>query len=467
MYLLFTFRYLHGKFHGRNSSGDAGEWPPSPCRLFGALVAQAYQWGAPPESAVAGLDYLTGLGAPWIGTAESTPLLEYTGYVISHNSDVFPAAEDRSKSNLEKSHYPRLLLGTPMVHFAFHVGDGAQAQSHLEALQELTSSIGYLGTGLDAVMASCAITDTLPESPDTWFPDPYGSLAIQVPTAKTRASMVARHIHKCGNTRGYQGIDPPRLVAQTVGYRRTQDEMDQSPLVLKLDRAFSTLTECPKVTGMVRDALHRVALSEGRDATFIAQILGHNEDGSPAKSALGEVAANLVIQPMPSKMGAGFDRIEDIRRVLITARPGLMHIVRWAKRVLPRECLRDKDTHQSVAMMERVPETDAVAGAYCGESTQWASVTPVCLPWQRAKADLTQTFYEAVVQAGHDPTGMTVEVSQRGFLRGVGHVMDYGVRKTLRGSMRCHVRITFQTPRKGPFSFGNGRFQGSGLFIGA
>ena len=39
-FLCISIRFLDREFHGRNESGEA-EWPPSPLRLFEALIAAA------------------------------------------------------------------------------------------------------------------------------------------------------------------------------------------------------------------------------------------------------------------------------------------------------------------------------------------------------------------------------------------------------------------------------------------
>ena len=38
-YLLFSVRFLDDRYHGLTDNGESPEWPPSPFRLYQALVA--------------------------------------------------------------------------------------------------------------------------------------------------------------------------------------------------------------------------------------------------------------------------------------------------------------------------------------------------------------------------------------------------------------------------------------------
>lgn len=59
-YLLISVRFHDGRYHG------GGEWPPSPARLFQALVAGAAHGGSLSEPAVSAFRWLEGLAPPVI-----------------------------------------------------------------------------------------------------------------------------------------------------------------------------------------------------------------------------------------------------------------------------------------------------------------------------------------------------------------------------------------------------------------
>ena len=58
--LLISVRFHDGRYHG------SGEWPPSPARLFQALVAGAARGEASPSDVAQAFKWLEGLDAPAI-----------------------------------------------------------------------------------------------------------------------------------------------------------------------------------------------------------------------------------------------------------------------------------------------------------------------------------------------------------------------------------------------------------------
>jgi CRISPR-associated protein Csb2 len=71
--------FLDPEFHGRGDSGEP-EWPPSPLRLFQALVAAAAaRWRVPQfaEYAVPALRWLEALGLPIIMAPQSYKGIPY------------------------------------------------------------------------------------------------------------------------------------------------------------------------------------------------------------------------------------------------------------------------------------------------------------------------------------------------------------------------------------------------------
>src|SRR5690606_11368084 len=83
-YLLLSFRFLTPWFHGRRDEG-APEWPPSPLRVFQALVAAAARAGTL-EAIRPALVWLEQREAPLVVAPEVAPAA--TGYRLSvpHNA---------------------------------------------------------------------------------------------------------------------------------------------------------------------------------------------------------------------------------------------------------------------------------------------------------------------------------------------------------------------------------------------
>src|SRR6185312_7609630 len=86
-YLCATITFLGEEFHGRRDGGEP-EWPPSPLRLFQALVAAA-RW-RDEFDAVAGpaLRWLEGAGSPVIVALEGRPGAPYRLSVPNNAMDL-------------------------------------------------------------------------------------------------------------------------------------------------------------------------------------------------------------------------------------------------------------------------------------------------------------------------------------------------------------------------------------------
>ncbi|MCP6657789.1 type I-U CRISPR-associated protein Csb2, partial [Klebsiella pneumoniae] len=67
MYFVLTIAFLDGRFHGRRD-GDEPEWPPSPLRVFQALVAASARMngGALSSDGSSALQWLQAQPAPAI-----------------------------------------------------------------------------------------------------------------------------------------------------------------------------------------------------------------------------------------------------------------------------------------------------------------------------------------------------------------------------------------------------------------
>src|SRR5262245_1832596 len=100
--LRVSVRLLGDSFHGRGDGGEA-EWPPSPLRVFQALLnAAARRWREPQfgSYAVPALEWLEGLGSPSVvappGRTASRP---YRLYVPNNAGDLMLAAWARGDSD--------------------------------------------------------------------------------------------------------------------------------------------------------------------------------------------------------------------------------------------------------------------------------------------------------------------------------------------------------------------------------
>src|SRR3954453_18402502 len=79
--LLISVRFQDGRYHG------AGDWPPSPARLFQALVAGAAQGSVLTDEDAAALRWLEGLDPPIIAAPQMRAGQGFQNYVPNNDLD--------------------------------------------------------------------------------------------------------------------------------------------------------------------------------------------------------------------------------------------------------------------------------------------------------------------------------------------------------------------------------------------
>ena len=170
-----NIRFLGGEFHGRADGGEP-EWPPTPLRLFQALVAAASaRWrnGVFPDYAKSALSWLERQSAPFViapSTTEGTPYRPsvpnnamdkvaraWMGGNYSNSGDANPATH----KSLKTVRPTRLVVkddesGT--LHYLYPVTDcDAEFKKYREILFSATRSITHLGWGVDMVAANATV----------------------------------------------------------------------------------------------------------------------------------------------------------------------------------------------------------------------------------------------------------------------------------------------------------------------
>src|SRR5690606_26924764 len=87
--LLLTLRFHDGRYHG------AGPWPPSPARLYQALVAGAAKGGTIPPEEQKALAWLEMLAPPDIAAPPARAGQDYINYVPNNDLDAKGGHLDR------------------------------------------------------------------------------------------------------------------------------------------------------------------------------------------------------------------------------------------------------------------------------------------------------------------------------------------------------------------------------------
>ena len=112
-----TVRWLDDRYHGLLGREGPPEWPPSPFRLFQALVAGIARQGGL-SSASQALEWLESLNAPIILAPPSRPGQIVQRFVPNNDGDAVPDRQDRLTG---KTSQPTLMLDSPEIHYLWLV----------------------------------------------------------------------------------------------------------------------------------------------------------------------------------------------------------------------------------------------------------------------------------------------------------------------------------------------------------
>src|SRR5258708_35230488 len=154
--------FLDPCFHGRSDGGDA-EWPPSPLRLFQAiLAASASRWRGDEFSKIGhALKWLEGQGPPVIAAPARHVGVPVRIAVPNNDMDVLAAAwakgpepkkqpsELKTLKTVRRTH----LCGGDAVHYLYALPEqpGPEVVGHVETVCDAARGITHLGWGVDMV----------------------------------------------------------------------------------------------------------------------------------------------------------------------------------------------------------------------------------------------------------------------------------------------------------------------------
>jgi CRISPR-associated protein Csb2 len=478
--LCLSVTFLDPAFHGRADGGEP-EWPPSPLRLFQALVAAcaARQGGDVGGGAGPALRWLEALRPPVIAAPPPHVGAPVRIAVPNNDMDAIAAAwakgqepkKQPSELKTMKTVRPTHLRGADAVHYLYELpeGDGA----HVDTLCAAARSLTHLGWGVDMVAGhGRVIADGSADDPrraagcEVWEPaDDPSAAGLRVPQAGTLDALVGRHRASLDRLAGGTLSPVPPLSAFGVaGYRRAGDPPARpfaafdvwvplrqlAGLVAGKSRyrPFEPTRWAVAVAGMVRSALARAAEASGWPQQRVnAFVHGHTPDGSA--QATGEGAdRRLAFLPLPSIecRGPSGEVVGTIRRVLVTAPPQDAAQIAWVRQALSGRELTNQQG-DPVATLSPLPDGDATARRYVAAARGWSTVTPVVLPGRYTKGE-----------------GAEIEWREVGFRRGVEPAGRYRTAETQCRLPRCHVRVCWPAPVRGPLAVGAGRYRGLGLF---
>jgi CRISPR-associated protein Csb2 len=521
-----SVRFLDGAFHGRGDGGEP-EWPPSPMRLFQALVAAAAAreraQGRIPHHAYVALRWLENLPAPAIFAPAIAAGAAYRLYVPDNAGDLVAKSWSRGNEasmagyRTEKMVAPSRLCTGEGLHYAWQLTDDSVAL-HIDILLVTARSITHLGWGVDMVVADAALLSDaeLARLPgQCWTPsqDENGT-RLRIPCVGTLEDLERRHRQFLTRVQGDRFFPVSPLAVYQLGSYRLASEPVPAPF------AFFTLRRAddsgfrsfdPTRRGLVLSAMLRHAASNSdiargmgwSDEQVRRLVLGHGEERGHSHAPVND--SRLVFLPLPSvepRGSKGFPTIGSIRRVLVTVRGHVEQeeFQRFAQRLAGRE-LVSEHADEPRTILARSPDIDYVTRQYIQTATTWATVTPVILPGyddpRKLRGRLQETakvtlnveekqellakldrridllIRKSIRQAGFsDELASNADLDWRatGFWPGTNLASRYAVPQQHRRYRRLHVRISWRDSAgkpvqvRGPICLGGGKFVGLGLF---
>jgi CRISPR-associated protein Csb2 len=480
-------------FHGRSDGGEP-EWPPSPLRLFQALVAAAAaRWRGSEfaDRAQSALKWFEARNPAIVAHAIRSERTAYRTYVPHNAGDLMTAAWKRgdidasmATHRIEKDiRATRLIVpegefGT--IRYLYPLPNDDPAFDAIKTvLADTARSVSHLGWGIDMVVADASIISGDEASKlagERWFPAQRGNPRLRVPRAGTLDGLIRKHtafLNRIGPN-GFQPV-PPLSEFDVVSYRTSSAPIPRPYAVFELRNDDGSRFGYPQnklihLAGMVRHLAIRSMTDSPPggvpDDWVRTYVAGHAVPGRADHRQFSYL-------PLPSI--GHFHTDPSVRRVMIAAAVG-------DERLLNRLA-----TRMAGQQLEPTPETklrdppilvrcrgDKVTDFYTSEAKTWASVTPVILPGHDdRKPDKTRRLIEkALLQSGtdqacefewssisHFPKSLTAHKYDRNKRR-IGYIRpDHLLNQTA-----VHLRLEFEYPVAGPLAIGSGRHCGLGLF---
>ncbi len=487
--LLISVHLHDGRWHG------AGEWPPSPARLFQALVAGLGGRGALAEDDVRALRWLESQSAPAIAAPPASPGQGYLTYVPNNDLDAVGGDPDRiAEIRTGKTIRPRFVEGEPVFSYVWHFDEGADAVGYARRIGDVTSRLYQFGRGVDMAWASAvellaegeAEARLAAHAGQIWRPaaeGAVGGVALRCPAPGTLDSLIERHrAQRCRIAGGvFRKPREPR-------FRLVRYECPPQRLLLELKpadddgRQFQPWPLCgaAELATRVRDAAAACLTAKGVAAAVVERYL----IGRTATSA--DKARRVRIIPLPSVGHLHTD--PSIRRVLIERPPdcpiaqGSLDLSLSNLDIAPHDPATGEVLLPASPVLVPVPAaSDRMLQHYgvgSGRAARvWSSVTPVALPVARVhgrvagsqrlanEAEATHAVRQALRHAGIAAAVETVRVQREPFFARGLRAEAFAPGSRFPAERLWHVEITFVPPVAGPLVIGDGRYGGLGVLL--
>ena len=387
--LSLTITFLDNLFCGQGDDGP--EWPPSPHRLFQAMLCAAARNGCDSEEE---FQWFEGLAPPDIFTPDTSATQAVEFFVPNNDADVSKKFERQNRLTSKVIRSTRILGDSPTVRYLWtiHEKDKAMAERIIHHAR-LISAVGW---GIDLVVANAQIvndeTSVRLEGSQRWTPALYGK-TLRCPAKGSLRDL--RNVYdsflNCIDGKYYQAPRRPSIFRK-VAYRSCKDTALTRPhITFELRQDDGKYFQYPQrklihIAGMVRHlAIDAMKKSPPPDVPDVAEWVDRYVAGH-ARDYQGE-HRQFSYLPLPSIGNPHADQA--VRRVMIAAPVGEEQLLKHLARHLDGKQLEAKRGDEfgfdengkpnPPPTLLRSPR-DKVAACYTRPANTWATVTPVILP---------------------------------------------------------------------------------------
>lgn len=485
--LLITVRFHEGRYHGQRDrfDGERG-WPPSPGRLFQALVAGAARGANLLVEDELALKWLELLEPPVISAPPARRGREVKLFIPNNDLDSVGGDPERaSEIRVEKSWRPCYFdPDEPLLYVWNFVSGPVEA----ERTCSIATRLFQLGRGIDMAWASGKVltpneASSFLESYPGVLQTPRGNGDVETPHRGTLDSLVDRYRRKrqrlsldnSHNKPRQLFTQPPKASFRRVGYDNLRRHLHfelRGPEGGFAPRPLASAA--PLITDLRDAAVARLhAATPARSALFERLIVGRNAGPS-------DIAQRIRLIPIPS-IGTQYTD-PSIRRIMIEVPPDCP--IRYDDLKWAFAGLRPYDPRTGNAGSGGLvsAEVSRMANRFTQTAQEFQSITPIALssaPRRSIETSDVKTAEErsqeeqratrAVIQAlRHSglPTRPTeIHVQRESFQkRGVRAELFADGSRFSKHNL-WHLKLRFREPVNGPLVIGDGRFIGLGLMV--
>ena len=459
--LAVSVEFLHGIFRG-DGVGAAntgrltrGEWPPSPARLFAALVAADGTRECCRVTDGTELAWFERLPAPVIH-AHSQPWHQELNprYVVEHKGTAVKRTHQEYVGRNGVRIWPGVRVAPRYPHVVY-AWDESASEATLSALQRRAARIGYLGTADSPVRVR--VMTQLPEvalPENAYTPDPHGTLAVNV-FAPGDISILDRMFDAWCERGASSGRAQYPALRHEARYRCPRSVSVDRPVVtwLRLGTAVSGRRIAALTATFKEAVLSRHQQIHGEPP---AVLHGHGFEAN------GYDLARFLALP-----DVGFPRSRGrIHGLALWMPPGTD----------PVECLRAHDAAFAVrrltgrgldvSVAPRENEQHPVAASpkrWCRAAYRWATAFPA-IHERRGRVSLSEVG-RWCRHAGL-PAPEAFRIARGPLVSGAVDLAPVEVNRPGRPALSySHVELRFATRVSGPVVIGSGRQRGFGLCV--